>query len=154
MLKIINFKNMEKDKTRLILIAIITITLLATITLYGFTIASKEEVNTRTLIPFMFPLIIVILMIFFITRRYKDVKEGMPLEDKRSKKVITQAAAQSFYTSLYWLLAISWFESFFAENLFGVEKLDAGQTVGGAIGGMAIFFFIFWFYYNKKGQLN
>ncbi|MFC1629714.1 hypothetical protein ACFL11_00600 [Patescibacteria group bacterium] len=145
---------MKKNKTRLILITIVTIALLTTITLYGFTIASKGEVNIGTLIPFMIPLIIVIFMAFFITRRYKDMKQGMPLEDERSKKVITQAAAQSFYVSLYWLLVVSWFEPFFAKNLFGVEKLDAGQAIGVAIGGMAIFLFIFWFYYNKKGQLN
>ena len=75
------------------------------------------------------------------------------MEDERSKKVVMQASAASFQFSLYWLLAISWFEPFFARVLFGVEKLDASQTVGGAIAGMAIFFFIFWFYYDKKGKL-
>jgi len=145
---------MKKDKNRLILIATVTVTLLTIIVLYSFSTLSKGGVSSRSLISILIPLLVVAFMAFFITRRFKDINQGMPLEDERSKKVMTQAAAKSFYVSLYWLLAISWFESFFAENLFGVEKLDAGQTVGGAIGGMAIFFFIFWFYYNKKGQLN
>jgi hypothetical protein len=145
---------MKKDKNRLILIATVTVTLLTIIVLYSFSTLSKGGVSPRSLISILIPLLVVAFMAFFITRRFKDINQGMPLEDERSKKVMTQAAAKSFYVSLYWLLAISWFESFFAENLFGVEKLDAGQTVGGAIGGMAIFFFIFWFYYNKKGQLN
>ena len=145
---------MKKDKNRLILIATVTVTLLTIIVLYSFSTLSKGGVSPRSLISILIPLLVVTFMAFFITRRFKDINQGMPLEDERSKKVMTQAAAKSFYVSLYWLLAISWFESFFAENLFGVEKLDAGQTVGGAIGGMAIFFFIFWFYYNKKGQLN
>ncbi|MFH1575463.1 MAG: hypothetical protein ABIB55_00780 [Candidatus Nealsonbacteria bacterium] len=142
---------MKKDKTRLILITTITIILLATISLYGYTVVSKREVTAGSLISFIIPLLVIVFMALFITKRYKDMKQGVPFEDERSKKVINQAAAKSFYVSLYWLLAISWFEPFFAKNLFGVEKLDAVQTVGGAIGGMAIFFFIFWFYYNKKG---
>ena len=145
---------MAKDKTRLILMTIITLLVLGTSILYGLTTISKGKFNTGALIPFMIPLMVVILMIFFIARRYNDIRQGMPFEDERSKKVVTQAAAQSFYVSLYWLLAISWFEPFFAKNLFGLEKLDAGQTVGGAICGMTIFFFAFWFYYNKKGRLN
>ena len=145
---------MKKDKTRLVLITIGTIILLATISLYGYMVVSKKEVNMGSSIAFVISLLIIVFMVFFVTRRYRDIKQGMPLEDERSKKVMTQAAAKAFYVTLYWLLAISWFEPFFAKNLFGVEKLDAGQTVGGAIAGMAIFFFIFWFYYNKKGQLN
>ncbi|HJX45997.1 MAG TPA: DUF2178 domain-containing protein [Patescibacteria group bacterium] len=144
---------MKNDKFRLIIIAILTITVLAIAVLYTFESIIMKEKNLGALIPFLIPVIIVVFMVFFIKRRYKDVKEGMPMEDERSKKVITQAAAKSFYFSLYWLLAISWFEPFFARVLFGGEKLDAGQTVGGGIAGMAIFFFIFWLYYDKKGKL-
>jgi len=143
---------MKKDKTRLILMAVLTITLLIGAVLYGFTMTESEKANPGNIISFLIPLILVIFMVFFIWRRYKDIKEGMPLEDERSKKVITQAAAKSFYFSLYWLLAISWFESFFADKLFGLEKLDAGQVIGGGIAGMAIFFFAFWFYYDRKGK--
>lgn len=144
---------MKKDKIRLILITTGTILLLIASALYGYTALIKKEATPEGLIPILIPLIVIIFMMFFIGKRYKDVKEGMPMEDERSKKVITQAAAKSFYFSLYWLLAISWFEPFFARVLFGGEKLDAGQTVGGGIAGMAIFFFIFWFYYDKKGKL-
>ncbi len=144
---------MKKDKIRLILITTGTILLLIASALYGYTALIKKEATPGGLIPILIPLIVIVFMMFFIDRRYKDVKEGMPMEDERSKKVITQAAAKSFYFSLYWLLAISWFEPFFARALFGGEKLDAGQTVGGGIAGMAIFFFIFWFYYDKKGKL-
>lgn len=144
---------MKKDKTRLILIAVVTILLLATIALYAFTIISKEEVNLGSIISMIIPLVIIVFMAFFVLRGYKDVKQGMPLGDERSKKVITLAAAKSFYVSLYWLLAISWFEEFFANKLFGGEHLDAGQVVGGGIAGMAIFFFAFLMYYNKKSKL-
>lgn len=144
---------MKKDKFRLILIAVLTFTLLVGIALYGFITISEKEVKLGSLISILIPLLLVIFMTFFILRRYKDIKQGMPLEDERSRKVMTQAAAKSFYVSLYWLLFISWFESFFADKLFGLEQLDAGQTVGGGIAGMAVAFFIFWIYYDRKGKL-
>lgn len=145
---------MRKDKVRLIFIMVVTVSLLLTTVLYVITSISKGGVNTGNLFSFAVPLIGVAFGIFFISRGYKDVKLGVPLEDERSKKVLTQAAARTFYFSLYWLLAISWFEPYFAKSLFGTEKLDASQIVGGAIGGMTIFFIISWLYNNKKGQLN
>jgi len=144
---------MKKDKFRLILIAILTFTLLVGIALYGFIAISEKEVKLGSLISILIPLLLVIFMTFFIRRRYRDIKQGMPLEDEMSRKVMTQAAAKSFYVSLYWLLCISFFEGFFADKLFGLEQLDASQTVGGGIAGMAVAFFIFWIYYNRKGKL-
>ena len=76
---------MQKDKFRLFLIAIGTITLLASAALFGFIMISKQEINPGNFIVLTIPLIIIIFMAFFIFRRYKDVKEGMPLEDERSK---------------------------------------------------------------------
>lgn len=143
---------MKKDKFRLILLAFVTIALLATISLYGFMMVSNNEVNTGSLIAFVIPLLIIVFMTFFIVRRYKDVRRGVPFEDERSKKVMTNAAARSFYISLYWLLAISWFESVFA-GMFDLERLDASQTVGGGVAGMAVIFFTSWFYFNRKGRL-
>jgi len=143
---------MKNDKSRLFFIAILTMLILLTVCLYGYMTISQNKVNFGNILSLTIPLIIIIFMAFFVTRRYKDIKQNMPLEDERSKKVITQAAAKSFYISLYWLLAISWFESVFAQ-MFKVEHLAASQTIGGGIAGMAITFFACWFYYNKKGKL-
>lgn len=144
---------MKKDKIRLLLISAGTILLLGSISLYAFMAAFKKEINLGSLMPVLVPLIIIIFMAFFIVRRYKDMKSGLPFEDERSKKVMTNAAAKSFYVSLYWLLSISWLEPLFAKILFNGQKLDASQTVGGAIAGMAILFFAFWIYYDRKGKL-
>lgn len=57
---------MKKDKTRLILITMVIVTLLATIVLYGFTVVSRGEVNIGTLISLMIPLIIVVFMVFLL----------------------------------------------------------------------------------------
>ncbi len=140
------------DKRRLIIMAILTITLLMGIVLYAFFAGSDGEFTAGTIISLVIPLIIIVFMIFFIVKRYKDIKAGMPLEDERSRRVLTNAAAKSFYVSIYWLLAISWFDGLFAK-MFGVEQLTASQTAGGGIAGMALLFFGFWFYYDRKGKL-
>jgi len=144
---------MEKDKKKLVLIAIMTVILFLGVLVGAFIDFSSNMLDTKGIIFYLIPLILVVFMAFFIIRRYRDIKGGMPLEDERSRQVITKAAATSFYATLYWLLAISMFEPFFAKILFGTKTLDAGQTVGGAITGMAIFLFIFWIYYDEKGKL-
>ncbi|MFA6255396.1 MAG: hypothetical protein WC675_05215 [Patescibacteria group bacterium] len=143
---------MKKDKIRLILIATGTILLLTTAILYSLMIAQKEKINLGNLIPLIIPLLIIIFMAFFIIRRYKGIKSGMPLEDEYSKKVMLKASSVSYYLTLYWLLFIGWFEEPIA-NLFGLQHLDAGQTTGAGIVGMAIFLFALWFYYSKKPNL-
>jgi len=144
---------MNKDKKKLVLIAIATVTLLMGVVAGGYMDISTNGPGAKGLLPYAVPLILVVFMVLFITRRYKDIKSGMPLEDERSKQVMTKAAAAAFQASLYWLLAISVFEPFFAKILFAAKTLDASQTVGGAVTGMAIFFFVSLIYYDKKGKL-
>ena len=143
-----------KDKPRLIFMAVLSVILLAVVLLFGYMMISKNEVNPGGIISFAIPVILVVFMVFFIIRRYRDVKEGMPMEDERSKKVINRAAAMAFYTSLYWLLFISMFEEFFAKVLFNAEHLDAGNVVGGGIAGMALFLAGYWLYYNSRADLK
>jgi len=143
---------MKKDIFRLFIMAVITITLLYTILLFFLPIP-VEDLNIGEIFTIAIPLVLVVFMAFFVGRRYKDIKAGMPLEDERSKKVMTKTAAMSFYTTLYWLLFISLLKGPIARML-GLEYLDAGQTTAVAILGMAVFFFGFWFYYNKKGKID
>ena len=144
---------MKKDNFRLVLMAILTFTLLAGIGTYAYTMVMEKEAAPWNILSIIIALLLVIFMVFFIVRRFRDVKAGMPFEDERSKQVMTRTAATSFYIAFYWLLFISMFEPLFAK-MFGAETLTASQTVGGGIAGMAIAFFLCWFYYNKKGKLT
>jgi len=143
---------MPKDKLRLLLMVSLSITLLATIAAYGYMSIILNKVNIGSSVVIILPLLVILFMAFFITRKYKDVKRGMPLEDEYSKKVMLKASSVSYYLTLYWLLFIGWFEEPIA-NLVGLQNLDAGQTTGLGIAGMAVFFFFFWFYYSKKPNL-
>lgn len=143
---------MKKDKFRLFIMAVITITLLYIIFLFFFSMP-VGELNIGEILTIVIPLALIVFMAFFVARRYRDIKTGIPLEDERSKKVMTKTAAMSFYTTLYWLLLISWLKGPIARML-GLEYLDAGQTSAVAILGMVVVFFGFWLYYNKKGKID
>jgi len=136
---------MKKDKLRIILITIVSVLLLATVLLYGYMVVSKKEVDLGSSIAFLASFLVVIFMAFFVTRRYKDIKQGMPLEDERSKKIMHRAAAMTFYISIYLLLVIGW---------FGDDHFERpSQATGAGILGMAIIFFISWVYFSRQEKL-
>lgn len=132
--------------------AIVLFLVVATMTLYSIMIVKDGTYEIGDIIVLFLPFMIIVGIASLILSRYKDVKKGIPLEDERSKKVMDMASSRAFYISMYWLLFISFFEDFFA-GIAGLEKLDASQTVGGGIMGMAVAFIIFWIYYDRKGNL-
>jgi Zn-dependent protease with chaperone function len=142
---------MKNNRIRLIVTALLTAMVLGTTLLYGAEVVLKDKIDPGSIIALLILIMVILFMVFFIRRQFVDVKQGVPFEDERSRKVMNKAAAMTFYFSLYWLLFVSFFESFFAK-ISDVEKLDAGQTVGIGIGGMAIAFFVFWLYYNRKAE--
>jgi len=144
---------MKKEQKKLIML-MSTMGLIIIGVFFFYLIAfRKDDFDLQTLIFMALIFLILVFMGIIFIKRIKEVKEGMPLEDERSKKVLIMASATAFQFSIYWILSISIFEKFFAD-LFGVEYLDAGQTVGGSIFGMAVFFVIFYLYYNRKGDLS
>jgi len=90
-------------------------------------------------------IIILAFAIIVYTRGKRDLKEGYPLQDERSKRVMQKAMSMSFLVSLYLLLAIG----FLSDDL--IKFRDVSQAISVAVGGMAILFAVFWAYYNRKG---
>lgn len=76
------------------------------------------------------------------------MKEGYPLQDERSKRVMQKAMSRSFLVSLYLLLAIGWL----SDDL--IKFRDVSQATSLAVGGMVLLFAIFWAYYNRKENLK
>lgn len=134
---------MNQDKKKLILIAIGTFTMVLGLVPFVYLSIKNNEVNMQMYIPVIIVVLITIFMVIFITKKARDVKKGLPLEDELSKRVINRAAAISFYVTLYWLMAISMFEPLFAK-MFNTPNLTASQTTGGGIAGMVVIFMISW----------
>jgi uncharacterized membrane protein len=82
--------------------------------------------------------------LFVFRRGNRDLKEGYPLHDERSRRVIEKATSRAFFVTIYLLLAIG----FLSDNL--IKFRDVSQSTSVAVGGMAILFLLFWVYYNQK----
>lgn len=142
----------QQDRKKLVAMILLTVTMLLGVVAYVLGAGESDGLRRGSVAVILIPLLVGVGMVVFIRRRARDLRAGLPLEDERSKRVMEIVAAKTFYFSLYWLLAISWFEKAFARILFGAESLDAGQVVGGAIAGMTVVFMGLWAYYSKKGE--
>ena len=133
----------RRDRLRLTGILILSFLLIATGSLWAFNSIRRGDIG-GAISGSIIALIILIFAFFVFTRGSKDVKQGYPLEDERSKRVMEKAMALAFLATLYLLLGIGWL----SEDI--IKFRDVSQATGAAIGGMAILFAIFWLYFNKK----
>jgi uncharacterized membrane protein len=135
--------KMAADKARLALITIISLLVLATGVLFTWTSYNKGGIAGAALSSIIS---LTILGFFFFTfiRSSKDLKEGYPIKDERSARVLEKASSKAFYISLYLLLAMG----FFSDSL--IKFRDVSQATSLAVGGMALLFFACWLYYNGK----
>lgn len=141
-----------RDKTKValkgVVVALVIITLLA---LCG-TLWAKGKTG-QAIIGFAIAVVAFVLFIPFLIKRYRDVKEGFPHEDERSKKVKIYAAAKAYFISVWWLLGIMWY-NFLAPDFFGVPELMARHVITAGILGMAAIFGLCWLWYSRKGDIE
>jgi len=137
-------KNIE-SKEIIRMIALIIVSLFVTVTGILFSFKSFTKGNISGAIGGGFIAITILVFAIFVFRRgNRDIKEGYPLKDERSKKVIEKASSLAFYVTIYLLLAIG----FLSEDV--IKFRDVSQATSLAVAGMAILFALFWTYYNRK----
>lgn len=138
-------KNDIMGKDRIRLVAIVVVSLFVIVT--GGLFAYKSFVGGNDGGGVLGIFIAVVILVFAVSvykRGNRSLKNGMPLEDERSKKVIRKASSLAFYVTLYMLLAIG----FLSEDVLNFR--DVSQAMSLAVGGMAVLFGIFWVYYNRS----
>ena len=141
-------KNIEgKEKIRMIALIVISLFVIATGIMFSFKSFTKGNIAGAIGGSFI-AITILVFAIFVFRRGNRDLKEGYPLKDERSKKVIEKASSLAFYVTLYLLLAIG----FLSEDV--IKFRDVSQATGLAVAGMAILFAVFWAHYNKKGDVE
>ena len=133
----------KRDKLRLTGIIILSILVVSTGTLLSITSFMKGD-TAGGVLGMIIAIMILGFAIFVFKRGNKNLKQGFPLKDERSQKVIQKAMSIAFLISLYLLLAIGWL----SDDV--IKFRDVSQATSVAVGGMAILFLIFWVYYNKK----
>lgn len=133
----------RNEKIRLIAIAIISLLVIVTGALFSYGSFREGNVGGGVLAILIAVTILGFAVIAF-KRGNKDLKEGYPLKDERSRKVLEKASSLAFYVSLYVLLAVG----FLSGGLIKFRDVSQATSIG--VGFMALLFLIFWIYYNKK----
>lgn len=139
----------KNEKSKFVLMAIVFLTLLIGLIVFITTmfIYQKGEINGEVILSIIIALIILVFAIYFIAKRKKEINQGIPQYDERSKKIMNLAAARAYYISLYWLLAIMWFDLVFQKF-----NLETNSVIGIGIGGMALIWMLCQLWYNKFGD--
>ena len=84
--------------------------------------------------------------------KIKNLRAGLPSEDERAKKLNWKAGAYSYFATIWIAVGIMWY-NIFAENL-DLYILNVGQVIAAIILLSALCFFIFNFYFMRKGDVE
>jgi hypothetical protein len=95
--------------------------------------------------------VIISLGIIFVWKTYKDRKEGLSLQDERSRQISGKAAVGAFWISYVYMLSILvWI--IFANELLALPEFEVGWTVISIMLVSSISYALLRWYYNKKGE--
>jgi peptidoglycan/LPS O-acetylase OafA/YrhL len=136
-------QNTRNEKIRLIIIGVISLVVIVTGAMFAIGSFRNKEIMGGVL-GIIIALIILIFAVMVYKRGNKDMKNGFPLQDERSKRVLEKASSLSFYVSLYLLLLVG----FLSDDL--IPFRDISQATSVSVGCMALLFLVSWIYYNKK----
>jgi len=132
------------DKIRIVAIIIVSLFVIVTGTLWSLNSFAKGDI-AGAVTGGLIAITILVFAIFVYMRGNKDLREGYPLKDERSGRVLEKASSKAFYVSLYLLLAVGFLSS---EGI--IKFRDVSQAISLSMGGMAILFAVFWAYYHRK----
>ena len=85
-------------------------------------------------------------------KRTKDLKKGLPLKDELSIKLSYKAGSYAYISTL-WLAVILYWYNIFSESKFNLPVLSTEQLIGLIVLLPAIIYLIFFFVFNKKGDV-
>jgi peptidoglycan/LPS O-acetylase OafA/YrhL len=129
-----------KSKTALIILVIGTVTMSLGMWAYY---SLEGSLQGKDMLLFGVLIVVAVFGIYIGLRRVMSERRGEPGEDELSRRIMQKAGASSFYISLYFWLALSYFIS---------DRDTAPETaIGLGIAGMALIFAFSWMYHRFKG---
>ncbi len=137
-----------KERSNIILISIIGITVLIGVILYLLT---SVNLNLSDIILIILPIFIILGVTIILFDKIKNLRAGLPSEDERAIKLNWKAGAYSYFATIWIAVGILWY-NILAENT-SFPILNAGQVIAAIILLSAICFFIFTFYFMRKGDI-
>ncbi len=132
---------------------IIIMTLVGVMVLIGviFYFLGSATLDLGDIILIIIPIFLVIAVMIIIWDKIKNIRAGLPSEDERAKKLNWKAGAYSYFATIWIAVGIMWY-NIFAENT-SFPILNVGQVIAAIILLSAICFFMFNFYFMRKGDV-
>ena len=137
------------DKLAAMVSIAVTAAVLVSLGIYMMNTEPSGSFDTFTL-PIIL-LIIVAAAMYFVVRRVKAARAGLPAEDELSKKAMQKAGYYAYLASIWIALGTSWFNTIIQEEL-GWTGLDVGHAVAIFILLPALIFLGLAVYFNRKGS--
>ena len=133
-------RGSSRDKVKAIVMIVLAIIIGTSFIVYAITSGNIGH----SLVLLVIATVILITIGLFAIKRYRDADKGLPFEDERSKRVMEKASSRSFMVAIYTLLLIGWL----SDDI--IPFRDVSQATSAVILVIAISFFGFWIYYNRK----
>lgn len=130
-------------RIRLFAIGVLSLFVLITGGLYAYSAFSNGDFAGAVL-GAIIAVIILGFGLFAVLRGNNDLRNGFPVRDERSTRVMEKASSKAFYFSLYGLLAVG----FLSDGV--IVFRDVSQATGVCVGVMGLLFGVFWLYYDRK----
>jgi len=137
-----------KEKLQIIVMTLVGVAVILGVIFYALG-SQNLELSDLTLI--IIPLILVVATLALIWDKIKNLRVGLPSEDERAKKLHWKAGAYTYYSTIWIAVGIMWY-NIFAENL-NLHVLTAFQVIAAIVLLSAICFFVFNFYFMRKGDI-
>jgi hypothetical protein len=116
-----------------------------------FYLLRANSLELSDILMIIIPIILAIGAIVLLWDKIKSIRAGLPSADERAKKLHWKAGAYTYYATIWIAVGTMWYNIIFADNL-GFPELTAGQVVAVIVLLSAVLWFVFQFYFMKKGD--
>jgi ABC-type branched-subunit amino acid transport system permease subunit len=118
-----------------------------------FIIEITSDTFNITLLIILIPAILIILVLLLrIKYQSEGIKSGLPIDDEMSKRIKERAGYLTYLITMYFVLALMWYNLFFVEQ-FDVPQIPMNYLIFGILFFMFIVFGINWAILNKQGMI-
>ncbi|MCK5031347.1 MAG: hypothetical protein KAR64_07770 [Thermoplasmatales archaeon] len=116
-----------------------------------FYLLRADSLEFSNILMVIIPIILAIGAIVLLWDKIKSNRAGLPSADERAKKLHWKAGAYTYYATIWIAVGTMWYNIIFADNL-GFPELTAGQVVAVIVLLSAVLWFVFQFYFMRKGD--
>ena len=116
-----------------------------------FYLLGADSLELSDILMVIIPIILAIGAIVMLWDKIKSIRAGLPSADERAKKLHWKAGAYAYYATIWIAVGTMWYNIIFADNL-GFPELTAGQVVAVIVLLSAVLWFVFQFYFMRKGD--